>query len=318
MRPAGMERGIALILVLWVIMLLTTMALAVSEINRSGLKLVQFAQEEAQARAAAEAGVNYLWLRLAAQPPGFTGAPKTEGEWLPDGEFRPWIWQGQTLWLALADEGSQIDLNKSTPALLGGLLAAVGVEATQQARLLDAIADWRDGDDLRHPQGAEAADYQAAGLPYGPANRDFQAVEELQLVLGMTPPLYQALAPHMTVFSQDGKVNSQNASDVVLQAIPGMTAEIIQQILDARKTAVANFSTLGQVPAPLSAPVLGGAGMTRVGQGPFRLIARVPVGGGRTGQYERVLNQLSGPVSGNPAAGEGRLLQNFRWLSPHE
>ncbi|CAK0753795.1 general secretion pathway protein K [Gammaproteobacteria bacterium] len=331
MRQAGAQEtqetqeGIALVLVLWVITLLTTMALAVTQVNRTGLTLVRFAQEEAQARAAGEAGVNYLWLRSAAQPSGLPGAPRVEGDWPPDGEFRPWGWNGDTLLLAVADEGSRVDLNKSPPTLLAGLLEALGVEATEQARLIDAIADWRDGDDLRRPQGAEASDYQAAGLPYGPANRDFQAVEELQLVLGMTASLYQALAPHVTIFSQDGKVNPQYASETVLRAIPGMTAEVIQQILDARREAAANAanpSTLGQPPRPTaSVPILGGAGLTRGGQGPFRLIARVPVGAGRMGQYERVLTQLVVPpipLGGGGGAGDGRLLQTFRWLAPNE
>jgi hypothetical protein len=42
--------------------------------------------------------------------------------------------------------------------------------------------------------------YIAAGLPYGPARRDFLTVAELRLVAGMTPTLYERLAPHLSVW----------------------------------------------------------------------------------------------------------------------
>ena len=48
---------------------------------------------------------------------------------------------------------------------------------------------------LKRPNGAEEPDYRAAGLSYKPANGPFQAIEELQLVLGMRPEIYRRIAP---------------------------------------------------------------------------------------------------------------------------
>ena len=70
-------------------------------------------------------------------------------------------------------------------------MTAGELDEPSAARLVDAIGDWKDADDLRRPNGAEAADYQAAGSPYLPANALFETVPELQRVLGMTPALYR-------------------------------------------------------------------------------------------------------------------------------
>ena len=63
-------------------------------------------------------------------------------------------------------------------------------------RTLEAILDWRDADDLKRPNGAEAPDYQAAGSKYVPTNSPFESVGELQRVLGVTPALMARIAPH--------------------------------------------------------------------------------------------------------------------------
>mgnify|MGYP003693570865 CR=1 FL=1 len=60
-------------------------------------------------------------------------------------------------------------------ALLKNLFqTAAGADADTAARLVDAIGDWKDADDLKQPRGAEAPEYQAAGLAYKPANASFE------------------------------------------------------------------------------------------------------------------------------------------------
>ena len=65
------------------------------------------------------------------------------------------------------------------------------VDEDQQTRLVNAILDWRDEDDLVHIEGAEKKEYQDAGLNYQPQNKPFQSIEELQLVLGMNETVFK-------------------------------------------------------------------------------------------------------------------------------
>ena len=78
---------------------------------------------------------------------------------------------------------------------------SVGVDPAKAQSLADAIADFRDPDDLPRLHGAEEADYRDAGLAWGPTNAPFQTVEDLQQVLGMTADIYRRVAPDLSVYS---------------------------------------------------------------------------------------------------------------------
>ena len=66
--------------------------------------------------------------------------------------------------------------------------------------LTEAISDFIDPDANRRRDGAEADEYRYADFPYLPANRALASVSELRSVRGMTPEIYEALAPLVTVW----------------------------------------------------------------------------------------------------------------------
>lgn len=103
--------------------------------------------------------------------------------------------------------------------MLAGLLRATGVAAADAERLAKAIIDWRDPDDDPRFQGAESADYHAAGLPYGSKNAPFTSTAELRLVLGFTPELVRAVADSVTVDGNGGSVLQEYATPLVLAAL---------------------------------------------------------------------------------------------------
>ena len=57
--------------------------------------------------------------------------------------------------------------------------------------LVDKVLDWREAGPGKRPSGAQEPDYRAAGFAHAPRNGPFQSVEELKLVMGMTPELYR-------------------------------------------------------------------------------------------------------------------------------
>jgi hypothetical protein len=88
--------------------------------------------------------------------------------------------------------------------------------------LTDALLDWRDADDERRAEGAEAADYAARGRP-GPRNGPFAAVEEVHLVQGFdTVPLAQLRAQFTT--RGDGRLDINRAPMAVLATLPWVDA----------------------------------------------------------------------------------------------
>ncbi len=97
--------------------------------------------------------------------------------------------------------------------------------------------DFADEDDLRRLNGAEDRDYELADLPWGAKDAAFAAVEELQQVLGVTAPLYEAVVPALTVFTESKGIDTNSAPREVLMALPGSDAAAVDAHLAARAEA---------------------------------------------------------------------------------
>ena len=207
------EQGVALVIVLWTVMLLTVIAGNFVFAMRTETSAVRNAVSAAQAEAMANGAVHRALYEI------FKPAADAN-KWKADGRERQWEKDGAKIKVVIMDESGKIDINTSSDALLKGLLLSVGVDAAKAAQLLDAVLDWRDVDSLPRLNGAESEAYQAAGLKYEPANAPFEAVEQLQLVLGMTPDIYLRLAPLITVHSRQPGINTLVAPRGVLMAIP--------------------------------------------------------------------------------------------------
>ncbi len=151
--------------------------------------------------------------------------------WRADGTVYAWRFGGGALRAAVESEAGKIDLNAADEALLRGLFlsarwtgpdgAPQGLDEAAAAALVDAVRDFADPDDLTRLHGAEDRDYLAAGLPWGAKDAAFEAVEELQQVLGMTAPLYEAVAPALTVYTGAAGVDARLAPRAVLLALSG-------------------------------------------------------------------------------------------------
>ena len=222
----GDQRGIALVAVLWVVAILALVAAVFMREARTEIALTRNLAEEAKAEALAEAGVNRAILIL-------LGLDETI-PWRVDGGAFAFDYGGGTVRVSLQDEGGKIDLNRAGDAVLQGLFTSVGVGQDAAQHLVDAIADFRDADGLRHLNGAEDAEYARAGLPYDAKDAPFAATEELLQVFGMTPEIYAHVAPYVTVYSPRRDVNLGSAPAAVLKALPYLLPDRVRSILERR------------------------------------------------------------------------------------
>ena len=241
-RRHQMQRGIALIIVLWILTLLMLIASSFIHAMRTEINIVGNSVTRAKLEAAANAGVQRAILEM-------TKPQQMPDRWNTLGVAQDWNFNGQTLRISILDESGKIDINVGNEALMRGLFRSQGATEDEAAILMEAILDWRDADSLKRPRGAEEAEYKAAGLSYKPANATFQSIEELRLVLAMTAALYQRIAPHITIYSRQGGINSQIASREVLRALPGVTELQIDEYLKQRELARIN-----KQPIPVFAP----------------------------------------------------------------
>jgi general secretion pathway protein K len=235
------ERGVALVVVMWVAILLTVIASSFIYEARTDMLVVHNTVSIARAEAAADAAVQRAVFEL-------YRADNAPDAWRRDGAVRDWSFAGVPIKVEIRDESGKIDINTAADPLLRGLFSSMGSSAEEVTKLIDAMLDWRDPDNLKRVDGAEEPEYRAAGLTYRPANAPFQAIEELQLVLGMRPDIYRKIAPYITVYSRQPGINPTLASREVLMAIPGVTAQIVDAYIARREQARAAGEPLPAFP----------------------------------------------------------------------
>ncbi len=245
------QKGVALVLVLWVVTLLSVIAGNFAYSMRGEAQIARNLLSTAQAQAQADAGVQRAWYELM--------KPPTElNRWAGDGTTHDLTLVGGVLRVSIHDESGKIDLNTASEALLVGLFRSAGMSQDIAVGLADSVQDWRDADKLRRLHGAEEAEYLAAGKSYSPPNAPFETVDELQRVLGMTPQVFRLLEPALTVYSRQPGINTAVAQRQALLAIPGVNPEMVEQFLAQRQSMIAS-----QQPAP----VFVGAGAFASGAG---------------------------------------------------
>jgi general secretion pathway protein K len=254
--PGPREGGFALLLVLWSLALLALIGTQVSATGRAEALLAANLRAAAMAEAAADGAVHQAIFRLL--------APAAQ-RWPADGLAREVALPGgATALLRIESERGKVNPNLATAPLLQALLQQLGADPRTAAGLAAASLDWRTAGLRPRPGGAKEPQYRAAGLAWAPPGRPFETLEEMGLVLGMTPPLLAGLAPFLSIH-QPAEPDPRLAAPPVLQAL--RTAQGTEEELAADPDAAEVVTVTAAVALP------GGARFTR------RAVVRLGPGG---------------------------------------
>jgi general secretion pathway protein K len=221
-RPPRNERGIALLVTLLVLVLVVAIAYEVFRLGARAAQTGAFARDSIRCALLAEGGIGAakIALRLDAKANDYDTLDEIWSRPAPpidlgDGAIRATI----------EDEERKINLNKlvlpngNAPddqrvAVFRRLLDTLGIEGT----VADAVVDWLDNDDTPRAGGAESPHYLGLPYPYNAKNDLFDTLDELRLVRGVTPEVFEKLLPFVTVLSS-GKVNLNTAPREVLMSL---------------------------------------------------------------------------------------------------
>jgi general secretion pathway protein K len=236
------RRGFALMAALWLVVLVGVTGYELSVRSRARRLAVANSLEMVQASAAAEAGLETVRAALE-QRLAHPLANRTQR--MADATVDPWgdlsfirldtVQLGDERAVArMYDVDSRLQINRASEADVRRLLAALPLDASVADRLAQRILDWRDPDDLRRARGAEREDYLRAGAQLLPSNADYDRIEELRNVEGMTPELFARVTPYLSIRGS-GQINVNTASPVVLHSLPGLTDEAIGALIRARE-----------------------------------------------------------------------------------
>lgn len=236
----GDQRGIALLVVLWTLMLLSLLVVAFAQQTHLERQRVSNVIAAAAAASDLQAG---LALGISALLD-----PKAPPGWIHDGSPRELEFAGHRISVSIQDANGCMNVNEAGIEQLQSLLRAVGVQGDAVRSLAAAIIDWRDPDSVLTPNGAELATYLENGWSTGPANRPFLSVGELKGVLGMPPDVADRLASLLSMSTEGQQINPMTAPEPVLRA--AFPPEEVSGILARRaKRAEAKSGPEGAVPA---------------------------------------------------------------------
>jgi general secretion pathway protein K len=210
------EQGFVLIVVIAAVGLLAMAAATFAKVTRAHIKSTMVAVETARADTIAEAGVNIAVLKLLAFRSNPNGG---ESDFATRGRVLGCLIDDNALFVRVLDEGGKIDLNFASERLLRALLVGLRVGSDRVDAVVDTVLDYRDGDNVKRPKGAEEGDYLAAGRAVGPKNAPFAALEELDHVLGVDPDLVTRMLPYVTAHSGRDGIDPMSAQRELIELL---------------------------------------------------------------------------------------------------
>lgn len=260
------EQGFILIAVLWLLVSLSAVAIHAGLRGRSERLAAANTLDHARAREVARAGAEYARSRLSAAMLEQADQLRSEATRANQQNARaqnqsralsvqrlfnsvdpledPWrnpeelivsemAFDDASFVLTVRDTGAALNLNAADQEMILSFFSqGLRIDFALAERLTAAILDWIDEDDDPRVGGGEREDYLRAGMAVLPPNRPFASVEELRYVLGMTPAVFEAAAPYLTL--SGSRINVNAAPEAVLLAIPVITPEVAAQLVRDR------------------------------------------------------------------------------------
>jgi general secretion pathway protein K len=244
------QRGVALVIVLWIFIFLFAVALDFSSDVRDEANAAHRFSEDTQGYYLALAGFQRGLYEYALQSQGGTAQGKENPPGFFDMSWHEEKLGSGSLRVRLVDEGGKINLNRVDENTLRRIFTNIGVEEPRRSELVDSILDWIDPDNLHRVNGAENEYYESLSPSYSAKNGLFDTVEELLWVKGMTAELFFGTAAAGTeipegrrpgvseIFTVDSpidRVNLRTASAEVIHALLGIPLEKTRAFVEERK-----------------------------------------------------------------------------------
>jgi len=256
------KSGIIIIIVVWVLVILTTLAISLGRHASLEVAMTKYSIGKVKARSLAWAGLIYAieqlrldmedeesknidtlyhcGIRTSLDPQELFQEKELEGGTFSVMYNSESSTEGESadIRYGMRDEAGLINLNVISRSIDGQktfieLMKSFGVDQEGAQEITHSVNDWIDADDQvtssSNQSGAEKDYYQSLALPYPCKNSFFDSKEELLLVKGVTTEIYDQIKNYITVFPKDNKfaIHLNTASAVVLKAYA--KAKAIQQ-----------------------------------------------------------------------------------------
>jgi len=256
MRPKKKKReqgGFIVVVVLCMVIMLSVLLLGFNYESRSNLHTVDDFRKSQQALNCAKAGLN-IAIAAAKDTPDIHNDKSLLN--LFSGEDTFAVDEGKCS-ITISEESGKLNVNhlkdengNMDRTRIEQLLRLIDLLSQKEADHSDigygfvpSIIDWTDSDDQVEylpfikidNLGAESSYYSQLKPPYRCRNKSLETTEELLLVKGVTPQIFDCIRDYLTVYG-DGKINVNCAPKLVLESLSeNIDAALAQLIIDRRK-----------------------------------------------------------------------------------
>jgi len=237
MRARIHHKGMVLIFALWVLGILTILAVSVAAGIRQKIFLVARLDERSRMSYLLQAAVKktaaYIHQEMEVSAFVYTPGVKMNMSNKPLELAQITIGHDHAS-AVVVDEESKIDLNKTDQIVLSSLLSRVlELKDEDAVKLAAALLDWRQYGESEVTGFFSEDYYSNLQYPYPKKNIDYESPDEMLLVKGMTKQAYDKLTDYVTIYG-DGAVNINTASREVLIAL-GLQDSLVEKILSVRR-----------------------------------------------------------------------------------
>lgn len=253
MKPRRGNRGMALLIVLVVVAMLTALLSDLAFSTLVDMRLTETFRDSTRAYYLAKGGINAGRMILQAD----TNSYDTLNELWSRGVVNYPVADGSSISIQIEDQDGKLAINGmvsgNNPQVITidrfyRFLVAMDLgDRGDPAELTAALIDWLDtgGDPYTEIHtdgqsipvaGAEDVYYQDLKEPYHCKNGPLETLEELSLVKGFTPEIVKLISPHLAI-NKTVKINVNTASAEVLMSLDlQISREVAQTIIDYRET----------------------------------------------------------------------------------
>ncbi len=260
--PPENNNGVALIMVLWVVTILSVVVLEFSSAMRTEVNITRNFQEELQLYAMAKGGVeraiaelvykNDSRVQLLRRTLKIEEVLPDQREWMADGREYQQLFDRGSCTIRIMGEAGKININLVSETMLRKIVTHLGLEGEARDVIVDSLLDWRDPDDFYRLNGAENDFYRSLKEPYDCKNGSLDSVEELLLVRGVTPGLFYGqketrkseegsdrertgLKEIFSVYAPGEQIDINSATLPVLRFVWGIPGEVAKRIIKVRE-----------------------------------------------------------------------------------
>ena len=170
---------------------------------------------------------------------------------MADGRSYPFSFEQGSCEIKIMSESGKVNINIVSESLLRKIIGQFGLEGEAKDVVVDSILDWRDPDDFYRVNGADNDYYLSLKEPYYCKNANFDSIEELLLIRGVTPDLFHGkkgtaegeegstervgLKDIFSIYSLGEQIDINSMTPLVMNIVLGIPREVAQQIVKARE-----------------------------------------------------------------------------------